>query len=77
VVKENEHLAVRWSFKTARGKVQHRRDLFAGQVEPFDDVFYGGPCLEILENRSDRHPRTTEDPRPAYLSGYALDSQAL
>jgi hypothetical protein len=30
VVKENEHLAVRWSFQTARGKVQHRRDLFAG-----------------------------------------------
>jgi hypothetical protein len=39
VVKENMHLAVRWSSQTARGKVQHRRDLFAGQVEPLDDLF--------------------------------------
>jgi hypothetical protein len=77
VVKENKHLAVRWSFQTARGKVQHRRDLFAGQVEPFDDLFYAGPRFEILENRCDRHPRTTKDPRPAYLSGYALDSRAM
>jgi hypothetical protein len=77
VVKENEHLAVRWSFQTARGKAQHRCDLFAAQVGPFDDLFYASPRLEILENRSDRHPCTTEDPRPAYLSGYALDSRAL
>ena len=76
VVKENEHLAVRWSFQAARGKIQHRRDLFAGQVEPFDDLFYTGPRLEVLENRSDRHPRTTEDPRPTYLSRYALYSRA-
>jgi hypothetical protein len=33
VVKENKHLAARWCFQTARGKVQHRRDLFAGQVD--------------------------------------------
>ena len=77
MVKENKHLAVRWSFQTARSKIQHRRDLFAGEVEPFDDLFYTGSRFEILENRSDRHPCTTEDPRPAYLSGYALDSRAL
>ena len=29
-------LAKRWSFQTAHGKVQHRHDLFAGQVEPVD-----------------------------------------
>jgi hypothetical protein len=72
VVKENKHLAVRWSFQTARGKIQHRRDLVAGQVEPFDDLFYAGPRLEIFENRSDRHPCTTEDPRAAYLPGSVL-----
>ena len=77
MVKENKHLAVRRSFQTARGKVQHRRDLFAGQVEPFDDLFYAGSRFEILENRSDRHPCATEDPRSAYLSGYALDRLAL
>jgi hypothetical protein len=77
MVKENEHLAVRRGFQTARGKVQNLRDLFAGQVEPFHDVFYTGPRFEILENRSDRHPRAAEDPRPAYLSGYALDSRAF
>ena len=69
MVKENKHLAVRWSFQTARSKVQHRCDLFAGQVEPFDDLFYAGPRFEILENRSDRHPRTTEDPAPLTLPG--------
>jgi len=77
VVKENKHSAVRWSFQNARGKVQNPRDLVTGQVEPFHDLFYAGPRFEILENRSDRHPRTTEDPRAAYLSGYALDSRAL
>jgi hypothetical protein len=75
--REQASLAVRRSFQTARGKVQHRRDLFTGQIEPFDDLFYAGPRFEILENRSDRHPCTTEDPRAAYLSGYALDSRAL
>ena len=77
MVKENKHLAVRWSFQTARSKVQRRRGLFAGQVEPFDDLFYAGSRFEILENRSDRHPCATEDPRSAYLSGYALDRLAL
>jgi len=77
VVKENKHLAVRWSFQTARSKIQHSRNLFASQVEPLDDLFYAGPRLEILENRSDRHSCTTEDPGAAYLSGYALDSRAL
>ena len=38
MVKENEHLAVRWSFQAARGKIQHRRDLFAGQVEEHVDL---------------------------------------
>jgi hypothetical protein len=51
--------------------------LLTGEVEPFDDVFYAGPCLKVLENRSDRHPRTAEDPRPAHFSGYALNSRAL
>ena len=77
MVKENKHLAVRWSFQPARSRVQHRGDLFAGEVEPFDDLFYTGSRFEILENRSDRHPRTTEDPRPTYLSRYALYSRAL
>lgn len=40
MVKENKNLAMRWSFQTARSKVQHRRDLFAGEVEPFGDLFY-------------------------------------
>ena len=69
MVKENKHLAVLWSFQTARSKVQHRRDLFAGQVEPFDDLFYTGSRFEILENHSDRHPCTTEDPRPLTFPG--------
>jgi len=77
VVKENEHPAVRRSFQAARGEVQHRCDLFAGQIEPFDDALYAGSSLEILEDRSDRHTRATEDPRSAYLTGRALDGRAL
>jgi len=75
--KKYEHLAVRWGFQTAGAKVQHSRDLFAGQVEPFNYAFNAGASLEILENRRDRHSRATEDPRPANFSGYAFDSRAL
>ena len=68
MVKENKHLAVRWSFQTASGKVQHRRDLFAAQVEPFDDLFYAGPRFEILENRSDRHPCIPEESELVWMT---------
>jgi hypothetical protein len=49
VVKANQHLVVRWSFHASRGKVQHRSDLFASQVEPLDDIFYAGARFKVLE----------------------------
>ena len=49
MVKANQHLAVHWSFHASRGKVQHHSDLFAGQVEPLDDIFYAGARFKVLE----------------------------
>jgi hypothetical protein len=77
VIKKNEHLAVGRSFETARSKIQNHCDLFSRQVEPFHNVFYPGSCFEILEDRSDRHARATEDPSTAYLAGYAFNGGAL
>src|SRR5258707_7987679 len=77
VVKENEHLSVSRSFKTACSKIQDCCDLFPCQVEPFHNVLDAGSCFEIFEDRSDRHARATEDPSTAHLSGYAFDRRAF
>jgi hypothetical protein len=77
VVEGNKHLAVSGSFETAGSKLQDRCDLFSGQVEPFHDVLYAGPCFEIFEDRGDWHARATEDPGTAYLPGYAFDRGTL
>src|SRR5271156_496558 len=48
--------------KTARGKFQHRVDLFSREVELFDDFLDGSSGLEILEHRRDGHASITKYP---------------
>jgi hypothetical protein len=44
--------------------------------EPLQKLAYRRALVEVFEQRGNRHPGTSEAPRPAKLAGIAVDSAA-
>src|SRR5580698_6825930 len=63
--------------KALAGKVQDGPYFLRRDVENLRDLVDRHTGLKIFEHRLNRHPRSTEYPRAAYLAGDALHGGAL
>ncbi len=81
LVEENPHSIAlpAMGFGKALARVfQDSLNLFAFYArEPLEEVFHAGAILYVLEERSDRHPGPTEDPRATDRFRRMLNLQAL
>jgi hypothetical protein len=57
--------------------VQNGFDFFRRHIEDFSDLRKRHACLQILEYRLNRHPRSAEDLGTAYFAGDAFYGWAL
>ena len=75
MVEEYAHL--RRGKGAARRMLQHGASLLYGDSrEPLDELGYEGTIFEVLEERGNRHPGTTEHPRTIHAFRVALNSWA-
>jgi hypothetical protein len=67
----------RWSVEAAAGKLKYLVDLFARDVELFDDFIDRGARFEVLEYGGDGHARIAKHPCTAQATGNAFDGLTL
>ena len=66
-----------WGVEAARRELKHLVDLFARDVELFDDFVDCGSGFEVFEYGGDWHPGVAKHPCAAQSAGYAFNAWTL